>query len=272
MRWSRLSYGWRAALGLNPAGRRLTVLPDDIFIVSYPRSGNTWTRFLIGNLLSPGSPITFANVESRIPEIYLCTDQQLRELGKPRIMKSHEYFDPRYRRTIYLVRDPRDVAVSLYHYSLKRQNIPDGYPLDEFVPRFIIGEFFEDCGTWEEHVLSWLAPRRRNNNFLFLRYEDLLASPVEELAKVASVLQLATNAEDLARAVELSSAAQMRNSEKKHAADWKLTKNTRQDIPFVREARSGSWQGKLSPAAVQQIERAWGHTMQELGYPVSSPP
>src|SRR4051794_3610937 len=103
---TRLSYAWRAAFGLNPAGRRLTVLPDDIFIVSYPRSGNTWTRFLIGNLLSPNSPVTFANVESRIPEIYLCTDQQLRELAKPRIMKSHEYFDPRYKKIIYLVRDP----------------------------------------------------------------------------------------------------------------------------------------------------------------------
>jgi hypothetical protein len=269
---SRLSYGWRAAFGLNPAGRRLTVLPDDIFIVSYPRSGNTWTRFLIGNLLSPNSPVTFANVESRIPEIYLCTDQQLRELAKPRIMKSHEYFDPRYKRIIYLVRDPRDVAVSLFHYSLKRQNIPDGYPLDEFVPRFIAGEFFVDCGTWEEHVLSWLAPRRRSNTFLFLRYEDLLASPVEALAKVASTLHFATTPESLTRAVELSSAAQMRDSEKKHSANWKLTQNTRQDIPFVREAKSGGWQGKLSAAAVQQIEKAWGPTMSELGYPVSTVP
>jgi sulfotransferase family protein len=269
---SRLSYGWRAALGLNPAGRRLTVLPDDIFIVSYPRSGNTWTRFLIGNLLSPNSPVTFANVESRIPEIYLCTDQQLRQLAKPRIMKSHEYFDPRYKRIIYLVRDPRDVAVSLYHYSLKRQNIPDGYPLDEFVPRFIAGEFFVGCGTWEEHVLSWLAPRRRSNSFLFFRYEDLLANPVEALAKVASGLQLATTRETLTRAVELSTAARMRDSEKKHSANWKLTKDTRQDIPFVREAKSGGWQGKLSPAGVEQIERAWRPTMQELGYPVSTIP
>jgi len=269
---SRLSYAWRAALGLNPAGRRLTVLPDDIFIVSYPRSGNTWTRFLIGNLLNPNSPVTFANVELRIPEIYLCTDQQLRELATPRIMKSHEYFDPRYKKIIYLVRDPRDVAVSLYHYSLKRQNIPDGYPLDEFVPRFISGEFFVGCGNWEEHVLSWLAPRRRSNSFLLIRYEDLLANPLEALAKVASGLQLATTSETLTRAVALSSAAEMRDSEKKHSADWKLTKNTREDIPFVREAKSGGWQGKLSPVGVQQIEHAWGQTMQEIGYPVSTVP
>src|SRR5579872_736193 len=268
MNWNRWKYATRVALGLNPAGRRLTVLPDDVFIVSYPRSGNTWTRFLIGNLLNPDHPVTFANVESRVPEIYLCSDRQLRNLAKPRVMKSHEYFDPRYKRTIYLIRDPRDVAVSLYHYSMKRKDVSDGYPLHEFVRRFIAGEFFEDCGTWEEHILSWLSPRRDKNGFLFLKYEDLLANPLAGLAKIASTLQLEPTPEALARAVELSSAAQMRNSEKKHSADWKLTKDTRQDIPFVRAAKAGDWQGKLSPAAARQIEQAWGPTMEELGYSV----
>ena len=51
------------ALGRNPAGRSLTVFPNDIFLVSYPRSGNTWIRFLVGNLLNTSDPITFANVE-----------------------------------------------------------------------------------------------------------------------------------------------------------------------------------------------------------------
>jgi hypothetical protein len=118
MTWNHLQHGIRAVLGKNPAGRRLTVFPDDVFIVSYPRSGNTWIRFLVGNLLDSDDPITFANVESRVHEIYFFSDQQLRALARPRILKSHEYFDPRYRRTIDIVRDPRDVAVSLYYYSM----------------------------------------------------------------------------------------------------------------------------------------------------------
>ena len=48
------------------------------------------------------------------------------------------------------------------------------------------------------------------------------------------------------------------------------TKGTRQDIPFVREAKSGGWKGKLSEASVRLIEDAWGSSMQELGYELAS--
>src|SRR5437868_14217489 len=110
-----LKYAARILLGRQNAGRNLTVLPDDIFLVSYPRSGNTWTRFLIGNLIHQDEPVTFANIESRIPEIYFNPDHRMRRLPRPRILKSHECFQPHYRQIIYIVRDPRDVAVSFYH-------------------------------------------------------------------------------------------------------------------------------------------------------------
>src|SRR5215471_2312614 len=96
------------ALMKKTAGRHLTVFPEDIFIVSYLRSGSTWARFLFGNLLQD-TPITFTNVGRLVPLIYEHPDRVLRQL--PRLIKSHEPFDPRYPRVIHIVRDPRDVAV-----------------------------------------------------------------------------------------------------------------------------------------------------------------
>src|SRR5450631_2425305 len=122
-------------LGKRPAGRSLTVFPHDVFLVSYPRSGNTWARFLVGNLLHRSDPVTFANVERRVPTIYAWPDRALRSL--PRILKSHECFDPRYPRVIYILRDPRDVAVSLYFYLLNMRVLSDVYSMDDFVARFI---------------------------------------------------------------------------------------------------------------------------------------
>lgn len=268
--WRRFKYVSRIALGRNHAGRDLTVFPDDVFLVSYPRSGNTWTRFLIANLIYPNHPVNFANIESRVPEIYLFRDRSLRALPRPRILKSHEYFDPRYKRVIYIVRDPRDVAVSVYHYSIKRRDIPEDYPIGHFIPRFIAGEFFVDFATWGEHVASWTASRLGKPGFLMLRYEDMLANPQLELSKVAALLDLKVTPEILQQAAERSSAAEMRSLEKQQGEVWKLTKTTRQDKPFVRAANSGGWKTVLDPQSVAAIENAWSSTMQENGYSAST--
>jgi Sulfotransferase domain len=266
MRWDHLRYVIRAVLRISPAGRRLTVFPDDIFLVSYPRSGNTWARFLLGNLFHRELPITFANIESVVPEIYFLPDKKLLRMSRPRMLKSHEYFDPRYKRVIYFVRDPRDVAVSMYHYSMKRRNIADSVSMDEFIPRFVNGEFFVDFGTWQEHVQSWLATRRDRSGFLWIKYEEMLTQPEQELSKIASALDINATAEQISRAVGMSSAHQMRSLEREQSANWRLTSSTRQDIPFVREAKSGGWKTELSPTAIATIERAWGGTMKDLGY------
>src|SRR5689334_7193419 len=109
----------RVLSGRQVAGRNVSVFPDDVFLVSYPRSGNTWTRFLLGNLLWQDTPVTFSNIESRIPEIYFNPDRLMRQLRRPRLLKSHECFQPHYPRVIYIVRDPRDVATSFYHHNVK---------------------------------------------------------------------------------------------------------------------------------------------------------
>lgn len=267
----------RVITGHQMAGRNLTVFRDDIFLTSYPRSGNTWARFLIGNLIYQDEPVTFLNIESRIPEIYFNSDHRMRALVRPRILKSHECFQPHYPKIIYIVRDPRDVAVSFYHHNLKAGNIADDYPMDEFIPRFIAAEFDGRWGTWAEHVQSWTLLRQDHPEFILLRYEDMKAHPEQELLRLTEFLehwsfrQIDSSMEKLQRAVELSSPERMRKLEKEQGKKWVLTRATRADKPFVRTAKSGGWKSVLSPASVAAIELAWGPLMQGLGYELSSP-
>src|SRR5215831_17023017 len=254
---ARLKWGFIWLMGRSRGGRNFPVFRDDVFIVSYPRSGNTWTRFLIANLIYPEEAITFANIERKIPDVYKNTRRQLLQTPRPRILKSHEYFDPRYKKVIYIVRDPRDVALSYYHFARKYRKVEDGYPLERYIWRFIAGEV-DDYGSWKENVASWLATRQGSGSFLLLRYEDMLERATDELAKVTSFLGIERSPEQVARAVELSSADRMRDLEKKDAGVWVNTKKTRKDIPFVGAANSGGWRSRLPESLVTVIESAWG--------------
>jgi hypothetical protein len=90
---NKILYAVNYVLARDIAGRALHALPDDMFLVSYPKSGNTWTRFLLGNLMNPDEGITFANVESKVPDIYAKSRKALKKLPHPRLIKSHECFD-----------------------------------------------------------------------------------------------------------------------------------------------------------------------------------
>jgi hypothetical protein len=248
--------------------RNLMVLPDDVFLVSFPKSGNTWTRFLVANLLYPERRPDFRNIGMLVPDLEEITRRHLERIPRPRILKSHQYFDPRYRRVVYIVRDPRDVALSQYHFHRKRRLIADDYPLETFTKEFL-ADFVQPYGSWAENVASWLGPRDGSDGFLLLRYEDMLANTQTELAKIGAFLGVPTSPEQLAVAVENSSADVMRRLEKAQYGSWSTTKNTRPDLPFVRAAKSGNWKTDLPESLIVQIETAWGPLMKRLGYTLS---
>jgi hypothetical protein len=225
---------------------------------------------LIANLVYPNEQIGFANIERKIPGIYSNSQAAMLQMPRPRILKSHEAFDPRYKKVIYIVRDPRDTAVSSYYFDLKRRIIRDGYPIDQYVTRFIDGEFTGTAGNWGENVASWLVTRRVSHGLLLLRYEGMLEDPVRELAKIVTFLGLNAGLEDMARAVSLSSADRMRKIEKQQADQWKNNRGRRQDIPFVRAATSGKWKAELTQHCAAEIEAAWGNLMQFLGYELTT--
>ena len=254
-------------LGTDRAERNFAVYPDDTFIVSYPRSGNTWTRFLIANLVYPERNVGFTNIEKLIPDTSSQSNRALKATPRPRIIKSHEYFDHRYRKVLYIVRDPRDVALSYYDFQRKYRQIEDAYPLEQYVDDFVQGRLISiGWGTWAENVASWVYTRGKHSNFLLLRYEDMMKDTFRELTRIAEFLNIDPEPGRLQTAIERSSADHMRELEKKEADQWVATKNRRQDIPFVRVAKSGGWKTSLPSGCVQQIESAWGDLMNLLGY------
>jgi hypothetical protein len=262
--------GAKRAFGLHKPGRQLDVFPDDIFLVSYPKSGNTWTRFLVANLVYPDKQVDFANINDLTPDPEALTKRHLARMPRPRIIKSHQYFDPRYRRVIYIVRDPRDVLLSEYHFDIKRQIVHEGYPIENYVARFLGAEGGRVYGNWGENVGSWVYVRGNDPGFLLVRYEALQSDGMRELARIAEFLGIAQDPQRLALALERSSADRMRDLERKQAHLWSSTRETRKDKPFVRAAKAGGWRPELPEKCVAALETAWGQVMKDVGYELSA--
>jgi hypothetical protein len=256
-------------LGTDTADRDLAVYPDDTFLVSYPRSGNTWTRFLIANLAFPSEAVSFTNIERLIPDTSSQSHRALKRTPRPRIIKSHQYFDPRYRKVLYIVRDPRDLVLSYYNFQRRNRQIADDYPLANYVDDFVNARLISaDWGSWGENVASWLYTRHHHNGFLLMRYEDMKANTNQELQRIATFLGLKPTPGRIQQAIDASSSDRMRELEQREANQWVATKKHRKDIPFIGTATSGRWHSDLPAPLAAKIESTWGDIMSTLGYPL----
>lgn len=141
------------------------ITSDDIFLISFPRSGNTWIRFSL-SLLHPSGIDLENNIHSIIPNL----DQNpcLEKIPKPRVIKTHSPYNKDFHKVIYLLRDGRDSIYSYYEFSKKEF----GYK-DTFL-NFLKSDHSKCYGVrWHEHVESWLG-KNHENEILLIRYEDLL--------------------------------------------------------------------------------------------------
>ncbi len=258
--------GLKRALGLHTPGRMLDVFPEDTFLVSYPKSGNTWIRFLIANLKYPEKHPDFTNINELVPDPGAHSKRTLNRLPRPRTLKSHQYFDPRYRKVLYIVRDPRDVVLAEYHFGIKQRLHGEDYPLAQYVSRFLAGDTGHSFGSWFDNVASWYFTRRDDPRFLLVRYESLHSQPVPELAKIAKFLGVPADPGRLTFAVEQSDGNRMRELEKTQAHLFSATRETRLDLPYIRVAKAGGWRINLPQEHVARIESAWGSLMEDMGY------
>jgi hypothetical protein len=246
--------------------RPKTIRGDDTFLVSYPKSGNTWQRFLITALLRPDEEISFASVNSAVPDIHQLDDEALCRFPSPRILKSHEAYTPRYPRVIYVVRDPRSVAISLYHFMIRFEKVKAGHPMDDFVAGFIKGEYCREFGSWDKNVSGWISRiGGEGSSILLVRYEDLQRDTIAQLRRVAEFLGATPSENALSRAVQESSFQRLqRLEEERDRSGPDPTPSARPR--FFRKGELEEWKSALSPAQKEMICEAFAEPMRRVGY------
>ncbi len=272
----RFGYVLNYVLSQDIAGRTVSKFPDDSFLVAYPGAGGQWLRRLVGNLLQPATPVTGANIQQRVPDLYHGSRRSFNQMPRPRVLFSHECYDADcHGRVVYLVRDPRDVAVSMYEQRRAGSAKPDSLSLQQFVAtRFmrtdlyqggwaedfsgairqndgfsyrsrLKEEFLGTPASWGENVMSWLGARGEDPEILLtVRYEDLFSHPEDVLQKVSAFLRIPASAEQIRTAINVS----------------------RDNLNAGWPQPTGKWKTDLPREALREIEAAWGEVMLLFGY------
>jgi len=235
--------------------------PDDIFVVTYPRSGTTWVQMILYQLFTDGE-MDFAHIQEWSPyyEDWIIDDRSFEHLPSPRVFKSHL----KYKRVpkvpckyIYVVRNGKDVALSLFHFS--RTNHILSLTHRNFMGDF--GEFFElflkgkVVGSWFKHVSQWWE-NRQNLNVLFLTYEELTSNREQAIRKIIDFCGKEVEPETFSRIVERSSFAFMKQHEDKFdPIIGTLVDRGMKTGNFIRKGEVGGWKEYLSSEQEELFQR-----------------
>lgn len=268
------------------------------WVVSYPKSGNTWCR-LVNRAYHTGkqeledlgyggdlneeiyhrtSPIpldqldTSAEMQVRqTAMLYLALQRGL----KGELMKSHHSFGsvcklplwhPQWtRKVLNPVRDPRDVACSVKsHFGHETYDDAIDFISDD---EQVIGgsdkPLHHFIGSWSSHVRSWLEAKEHGFDVFTIRYEDLLEDDVGAFYEIMDwLLEEDVDEERVESAVKQCRFDRLKKLEEKKG----FAEQPDESNQFFRKGKSGGWQEELTRTQARRIQNEHGEMMHKLGY------
>jgi len=227
---------------------------DDIFIVTYPRSGTTLLQMVLYQLTSDGN-MDFVHISEKVPflERIPVSKFGLEDLNSPRIFKTHLSYRsmPKVKGKYILgIRNGKDVAVSYYHHYQNYQNYKGSF--SEFLKRFLNGKVV--YGSWFKHTKDWLD-NPQNVQLKIVDYDKLTSDMRTTIKEIADFCDIEVNDEKLDRVIKNCSFENMKLYEDRfdHATEL-LIDNGVSAKKFIRKGKSGGWKDIFSDSEIKLYE------------------
>lgn len=264
------------------------------WLVSYPKSGNTWVRALVAaylrdedvdlgcmigsesdtglkwfQILSP-MPLTAVSDEEKMMLRHAGLYNIYMSVRPPTLLKTHAtvcalyhvpLFVPTFiNKVFYIARDPRDVVISLADHT--------GRDIDTAIdvmnnPGFVLngsGIMPSPIGSWSNHYMSWA---KFHKDIHLLRYEDLISDPIQTFTNFLEHWGVKVNAGRVERAVARTEFSLLQDLEETAVNFNEKSKHSER---FFRKGKAGGWKDVLTKKQAKKIETQHKDTMMALGY------
>jgi hypothetical protein len=269
-----------------------------LWLASYPKSGNTWVRAFLANLIAGGSePLPLAELsnycrDEALPDLYTSIAGQpsteldtaqlcaLRPQVHARIadsqpgtvlVKTHNMngsfegyplHNPDVSAgAVYVVRNPLDVVLSMtYHFGLTLDEAIERLGSEELATQNDDLFVTQILGSWSTHVASWAD--MAGPDIVVVRYEDMLEKPIKAFGKIAGLAGMGNNRKRLERAIQYSSFQNLSRLERRDGFVEVSDKTKR----FFRKGRANQWREVLDRNQVSRIVNAHREQMARFKY------
>ena len=213
-----------------------TLYNDDYFIVSFPRSGNTWMRYLLSDIALQnasskitGNPRIIDNwpvsPHDLVPDLHIHNPESsiIKNYGFPcRVFKSHNItILPNNCRFAYLIRDPNDVMLSYARMTARNNNqeVPDQHIVHTFVEKHI--DYYKNHMKYALYLC-----KKKNNNLIICDYNMTYGEPEKHPRRVLNNMNYLVSDKYMAQAVNNQSFIPLNynDSSNKDDFDWEQAK------------------------------------------------
>jgi len=253
-----------------------------VWIASYPKSGNTWVRFLLYQYIR-GKAESSAAVSGLIPDQHVMGDfDRAAPIDGTLLAKTHFEFGERVpyqdrtRAYIYVVRSPRDTILSCLNYSkLTTDWSMHGAGAEEKYVRVFLRM---GCapeherlhyGALERHYASWLDEAPFPG--MLVRYEDLKSRPARELTRMLEFLGITPDPGRVAEAVKLSGFENMRAMEVREKTSGKSrfvggTDKLKKGLLFMNKGQTGRSLEPIAKGLDAAVAQRFAAMITRFGY------
>lgn len=236
------------------------IRPQDIIVVGYPKSGTTWVQNLIAGV--------YCGIDTNLlpdrltQEIVPRLDHKIlyKRLSNSMFFCTHLYPKSKFRKVIYLVRDPRDVMASYV-------KMVSGLGRKESSDDIILKDHYLYFGSWRDHTSAWIE-NRFESDILYVRFEDLKTDPTAQLERILNFAGLDRTKDVISRSINGNKIESMKRKESVMGLDINLVSKGKfkPGAMFNRSGKVGGYKDVLTQHQIDYIEQTCSNQMRYFNY------